>query len=220
MKRFLMNIIRFYMLKKKHGKKLVFDSTVTIAMASTFEGMNKLHPYSKFHGHLGYGSYIGGYAEIVGKIGKYTSIAPRVVINPGMHPFEVPYVSTSPAFVSTRKQNGSTFVNKSKFEEIKYVEETYSVVIGNDCWIGDGVFINGGITIADGAMVLAHAVVTKDVPPYAIVGGVPAKVLRYRYDKETIDFLLNFKWWDKGEEWLKRNIDKMQNITLLKKSNI
>ena len=61
----------------------------------------------------------------------------------------------------------------------------------------------GGITIGTGAVVLARAVVTNDVPPYAIVGGVPARVLRYRYDEETIRFLLESKWWEKSLNWYK-----------------
>lgn len=61
------------------------------------------------------------------------------------------------------------------------------------------------IEIADGTVILAHAVVSHNVPPYAIVGGVPAKVIRYRYDDETIQFLLKVKWWNKPIQWLKEN---------------
>ena len=71
-----------------------------------------------------------------------------------------------------------------------------SVSIGNDVWIGAGAFIKGGVTIGDGAVVAAHAVVTKDVPPYAIVGGVPAKVIRHRFDEATIRELLDLRWWE------------------------
>ena len=70
------------------------------------------------------------------------------------------------------------------------------VSIGNDVWIGAGAFLKGGVTIGDGAIVAAHAVVTKDVPPYAIVGGVPAKIIRYRFDEATIRELLDLRWWD------------------------
>lgn len=70
------------------------------------------------------------------------------------------------------------------------------VIIGNDVWIGAGVFIKGGIKIGDGAVIAAHAVVTKDVPPYAIVGGVPAKILKYRFTDDVIRKLLDLKWWD------------------------
>lgn len=68
--------------------------------------------------------------------------------------------------------------------------------IGNDVWIGVGSVISRGCTIGDGAIVGAGAVVTKDVPPYAVVGGVPAKIIKYRFDKETIERLMRIKWWN------------------------
>ena len=219
---FLKSFTRFITNKIKNRKLVIFDYTVEISLNSKFEGMNKLHPNSFFNGFLGYGSYVGPNSEIRGKVGRFTSIAPDVKVNGGVHPFEAPYVSTSPCFVSLRKQNGSTFATKQTFEEIRYAdtEKKYSVVIGNDCWIGQGAFIVGGVTIGDGAVVLAHALVSKDVPPYAIVGGVPAKIIKYRYDDETIQFLMNLKWWDKDVNWLKENIDLMQNIELLKQSSL
>ena len=70
------------------------------------------------------------------------------------------------------------------------------VAIGHDCWIGSGARIMGGVSIGTGAVVAAGAVVTHDVPPYAIVGGVPARVLRYRFDPATVDALLASRWWE------------------------
>ena len=70
------------------------------------------------------------------------------------------------------------------------------ILIGNDVWIGYEAVILSGVTIGDGAIVAARSVVTKDVPPYTIVGGVPAKPIRRRFDRETIDALLELRWWD------------------------
>lgn len=114
-------------------------------------------------------------------------------------------------FYSTSKQCGVTFATDNVFKE--YLKP---LKIGNDVWIQQDVFICGGVEISDGAIVLAGAVVTKDVPPYAIVGGVPAKVIRFRYDNETIQFLLRIKWWNNDIEWFKKNWRLMNDIEKLK----
>jgi len=83
------------------------------------------------------------------------------------------------------------------------------VVIGNDVWIGYNATIMAGVKIGDGAIVAANATVTRDVEPYAIVGGNPAQVIRKRFSNEQIDQLLKLKWWDKDVEWITRNVQKL-----------
>lgn len=92
------------------------------------------------------------------------------------------------------------------------------IVIGNDVWIGYEAVILPGVTIGDGAIIGTRAVVTKDVPPYTIVGGVPAKPIRRRFDDETIAELLRLRWWDWDKEKISRNISAIQsgNIAALK----
>src|SRR5690606_29947135 len=80
-----------------------------------------------------------------------------------------------------------------------------SVKIGNDVWIGEDAIIMGGVKIGDGAIIAARAVVTKDVPPYSIYGGVPAKLIKYRFDNYIIKKLLAIKWWDLEESWIREN---------------
>ncbi len=85
------------------------------------------------------------------------------------------------------------------------------IVIGNDVWIGYEAVIMAGVTIGDGAIIGTRAIVTRDVPPYTIVGGVPAKPIRKRFDNETLDELLKIRWWDWPEEKIARNIQAIQS---------
>lgn len=85
------------------------------------------------------------------------------------------------------------------------------IIIGNDVWIGYEAVILSGVTIGDGAIIGTHAVVTKDVPPYTIVGGVPAKPIRKRFDDKTIAKLYELKWWDWPEERIKANLEIIQS---------
>lgn len=85
------------------------------------------------------------------------------------------------------------------------------IIIGNDVWIGYEAVIMAGVTVGDGAIIGTRAVVTKDVPPYTIVGGVPAKPIRKRFDNETLDELLKIRWWDWTEEKIARNIQAIQS---------
>lgn len=209
------DIVRYFRLKFKYGflnSPVCFKLTSMVSIGCTFEGANRIGGGTIFSGSMGYGSYIGHNCEMSAHIGRFTSIAGYVHNAGGIHPYAPPYATTCPMFFSTRCQNGQTFANRMMFDEIRKITE-----IGNDCWIGENVFFTGGIKIEDGAIVLAGAVVTKDVPPYAIVGGVPARILKYRYDNETIDFLLNLQWWNKDIEWLRRNWELLCDVEKLKK---
>lgn len=223
-------LIKHLLLKWKWRGKLRFAWSSRIGFNSIFEGMNQIHPHANFTGNMGYGSYLGPYSDIAGKIGRFTSIAPFVRCNAGRHPYTYPYVSTAPCFFSpnpTHTQNGSSFTREQLFDEYSFAddEKKYPVVIGSDCWIGEGAFLVGGVTINDGAVVLAHAVVTKDVPPFAIVGGVPAKVIGYRYSADDIGFLIETKWWNNSSEWFKENwfllndFSKLKDYFLIKRDN-
>ncbi len=94
------------------------------------------------------------------------------------------------------------------------------IIIGNDVWIGYEAVILAGVTIGDGTIIGTRAVVTKDVPPYMIVGGVPAKPIKRRFPEETISELLDIQWWNWSEEKIARNISAIQsgNIEQLKQS--
>lgn len=145
---------------------------------------------------MGRYSYMGKNNSVCNaSIGSFCSIASYCAIGGGDHAMDS--ISTSPVFYEGRNTFGKHFSQIHK-------ELNKPVTIGNDVWIGENVFINSGITIGDGAVIGAHSVVTHDVPPYAIVAGAPAKVIRYRFSDDQIGKLLSIKWWEWSEEKLQK----------------
>lgn len=214
--KYIIKYIRNIILSKK--KHIIFDKKCRIWWTSSFEGMNKIGENAVFgDSHIGYGSYIGSDCQIINTaIGRYTSIAPGVKVILGQHPSNT-FVSTHPCFYSLRKQSGFTYVSQQLFNEYKWIdkERKISIIIGNDVWIGTNVMIMAGVKIGDGAIIASGAVVNKDVEPYGIYGGVPAKIIRYRFSNEEIKYLLNLKWWDKDENWIKEKANLFLNINNL-----
>jgi acetyltransferase-like isoleucine patch superfamily enzyme len=141
------------------------------------------------------------------EIGKFCSISDHCRIGMGGH--NTNQISTSPIF--TEANNGTKFQWTSKDVNSAPLKKA---VIGNDVLIGSHALILGGVSIGDGAVVAAGAVVAKDVPPYAIVGGVPAKVIKYRFSQEFINKLMELQWWNWQEKILKTNIELFQNDNL------
>ena len=139
---------------------------------------------------------------LVTTIGKFCAIGPRVECGSGSHPIN--WASISPVFYSDKKQCGTAFTKESHFDELEKVE------IGSDVWIGANAVIRNGVKIGHGAVVAAAAVVTKDVPPYAIVGGVPARLIRMRFTENIIERLLRSAWWDLPPELLGENAHRFR----------
>ena len=141
--------------------------------------------------------YKGSEANIV--IGNYTSIAPKVtMITGGMHPIKT--VSQFPFRTIFGLPGAYTDGNPYTKGDI---------VVGSDVWICTDATILSGVKIGDGAIISAGAIVTKDVPAFAIAAGVPAKVVGYRFDNETIDALNKIKWWEWPLEKVKQNVDDL-----------
>lgn len=202
--KYIYNRIRF----RKKGR---FKFSSNIGKESSLEGSNFIGDNTTLYGSLGFGSYIGYNSFIVGKIGRFCSIGSCVRVIRGMHPSKV-FISTHPYFYSKEGVNGVSYVKKQKFNEFKYADNESCILIKNDVWIGDNVSIIEGVTVENGAIIAAGSLVNKDVDPYTIVGGVPAKVIGYRFEKEIIKELDNSKWWDKDIEWIKQNAEMFENF--------
>ena len=168
------------------------------------------------------GKYTYGYKELLEyyplatRIGRYCSINPTAKI---WNNHSVDCITTSPIldhypfFEMDKFKDRERFIrkygkhcNNHPFDD-SAIRDNRPVEIGNDVWIGASVIILPGVNVGDGAILAAGAVVTKHVPPYAIVGGVPARIIRYRFSEEQIKLLLRIRWWDWTEDQIEKNIE-------------
>lgn len=152
------------------------------------------------HTYMGEIEVRGGWEKCI-KIGAFCSLATHIVFN-------------------CRPQHNykrvSTFPFRTKMLEQGEVDSFYKggIIIGNDVWVGDGVVILDGVSIADGAVLGAHAVITKNVEPYAIVGGNPARVIKYRFTPKQIQDLLQIAWWDWSDDLIKERVNDFDDINI------
>lgn len=152
--------------------------------------------------NFGKHSYAAPNSEVGARVGSFTAIGEEVYVHHAdnlaviAHPELVanfPFGGWLPTYPSTGQSKGD-------------------VIIGNDVWIGRKVQILTGVTIGDGAIIGAHSVIAKDVPPYAVVVGNPAVVKRFRFPKEVIDKLLKIQWWNWEDDVIKERLSAMDNI--------
>lgn len=184
----------------KFRKKGVFlNWKADVRKVSLDKGVIISHSSSLTESSVGKYSSIGRYTKIINsRIGSFCSISWDVTIGATSHPttrlttHAFPYVPYAGKFVKESRQG-----------------KVYTT-IGNDVWIGCNSVILPGVKISDGVVIGAGSVVTKDVPPYAVVAGVPAQIIRYRFDDETICFLMELKWWNWSREKIQENIDLFQ----------
>ena len=133
------------------------------------------------------------------KIGKFCSIAGNASIGASQHPIHFLSTHGFQYDLNEHKEYGNIF-NENNLYSVDNMNKPCN--IGNDVWIGTNAVIKPNVKIGDGAIVGSNAVVTKDVPPYAIVVGMPAKIIKYRFNKRTINKLLKLKWWDLPKEFI------------------
>lgn len=160
-------------------------------------------------GRIGAYTYLGGGQTViraVASIGRFTAIAPNLTAGPVEHPvgflsahnlFQGDWTGRSPELAAYARDNAA-LIETSRREYRATCRPEARITIGNDVWIGDGVFLRRGVSIGDGAVVGARSVVTRDVAPFTIVGGAPARLIRPRFDAVTVATLMRLRWWDYG----------------------
>lgn len=151
-------------------------------------------------------TYIGKNSQVQNSfIGSFCSIANDVIIGTGSHPTNL--FSTSPLMYHCKNTFNMSLVDSDhQFDEYK------PIIIGNDVWIGARAIILDGVNVSDGAIIGAGAVVTKNVPPYAIVAGVPARIIKYRFPPDKIESFLVLKWWSWPISKIKERINELKSM--------
>jgi len=211
---FVVNFLKTIYFKYKFDIKI--GSKSKICLSSIAEGRNVLfNNVQIYKSYIGYGTYISHNSIIKKtKIGKFCSIGDNTRTMLGLHPSR-DFVSTHPTFFSLNDPVSLNFSNKQIFQEHKFIDENkkFVVEIGNDVWIGNNVLIFDGLRIGDGAIIAAGSVVTRDVEPYTIVAGVPAKIIRKRFLDFEIKQLLCIKWWDWDIDEIKNKSKSFKSIS-------
>lgn len=194
---FYLLFLNLSFLKKIRKEGTSIDKSVVGYRNVFFEGKNSVPDKCKFFGKIkvGYKTTLGSSNFFHGNItiGKYCQIGSDVAIHSSSHP--ITYLST--------------YVNKNLFEgQLVNLKKEFQVQIGHDVWIGHGAIIVGNVSIGNGVIIGAGSVVTKDVPPFSVVAGVPARIIRKRFNDNIISEIESLQWWNLSEV----ELDKIKNL--------
>ena len=191
------NMGKIFAQKKLRAMQVSIDQGVSGVKHVGFEGNNAVGRYTQFSGRvdIGYGTTLGACSTFSGPItiGRYCQLGANVGVFGKDHPTSYFSININYRFL------GGALNNMVVVDEVK---------IGNDVWVGHGAVILKGCQIGNGAVIGAGAVVTRSIPEYAIVVGNPARVLRYRFDEDTIRLLEQLRWWDLSKEELAEEKDR------------
>ena len=193
MRKFIKKILYYFLNVVEQRKEVILSGFSRGLQNVTFEGKNAVPDGCNFSGKIkiGYATTLGYRNLLSGSIaiGKYCQLGVDVALHATNHP--ISYMTT--------------YINQNLFQgELKHLKEENSIIIGHDVWIGHGVIIVGNVTIGNGAILAAGSVITKDVEPYSIVAGVPAKEIRKRFSDTIIQEIETLQWWDKSEQELEK----------------
>ncbi len=207
MKRYLRYLSSIFSLRKLFYRDVAWTSYWD--EHSSFTRDTKLGPFVRLL-HTSVGPYTRiskGCSLIFTEVGKFCSFGIGVQLGAGRHPIHM--AATSQLFYNANS------LKNDWVHPITY-DQNLPIKVGNDVWIGSEALIMGGVTIGDGAVIGARSLVTKDIPPYAIAVGMPARVIKYRFEPEVIARLLEIRWWDFSEEEIHKHIGffREQEITL------
>lgn len=207
----------FIYLKNRRLKRTYIDVNANIGKNCLIEG-------SEIHGNVSVGEKCKIHQTLISgnvTIGKYTSLwGPNIQVLSNKFPISIgSFCSiardvTIQEFFHDHSRITTYYINRNLFgnRDNKELKSKGPIEIGNDVWIGTGAQIMSGVRVGNGAVIAANSTVTKDVLPYAIVGGVPAKVLKFRFDEERINELQEMKWWDWSEEEIRMNKEMFEKI--------
>ncbi len=193
MRLFVKKILYYFLNSTEKTEKVILSGFSRGLQNVTFEGKNAVPDGCNFSGKIkiGYATTLG-YRNLLGgtiSIGKYCQLGVDVALHATNHP--ISYMTT--------------YINKNLFDgELKSLKQENVIAIGHDVWLGHGVVIVGNVTVGNGAIIAAGSVITKDVEPYAIVAGVPAKEIRKRFSDTIIQEIETLQWWDKSEQELEK----------------
>ncbi|MGV8947231.1 MAG: CatB-related O-acetyltransferase [Lutibacter sp.] len=193
MRKFIKKILLYFLNTIEEKEGVTLSGFSRGLQNVVFEGKNAVPDRCNFSGKIkiGYATTLGYNNLLSGTItiGKYCQLGADVALHATNHP--ISYLTT--------------YINKNLFQgDLKQLKEENIITIGHDVWIGHGVIILGNVTVGNGAILAAGSVVTKDIAPYAIVAGVPAKTIRKRFSESIINEIEALTWWDKSEEELEK----------------
>ena len=218
MKELIKYIIVNYLYKTQY-KKSIIESYIGLKKKSNFEDFLTIRKNVEIHGNIKIGAFtlLNRYtvlSELVKEVGRFSSVGPNVYLGPGNHD----YNHTTSRGVPDVAKFLNIALDLSLIEQIKYEKSLINkeTHIGHDVWIGGHSVILNGIKVGDGAVIASNSVVTKDVEPYSIVGGVPAKFIKFRFEKEVIEQLMKIDFYNKPldeiEEFIKKNPEAMVDV--------